>query len=290
MSTKRLLSAFAMGAGLTLTSVTASAALLPFCVNDTALGGVGAFSNNVVCAGAGTNVGTNGFSVDKVTGDYVEKLRVTSLNADNVSGTFKATIVFDINAYSYLGQNVGTGLNVDEAFPGTNGVGYNLYAVVTATGSFAGQSFIADPGVGTTLKIYGDANQDANLTLGSINDLSLAFGGAGVGDVLLGSSTALVSGSGNTAAAGGTDGFAVTFTDFNLENGDNFWIAPRPFYINLFSDGDITDPTFVFDPTQALTTLAGEASANFLPVPEPGSLALVGLALFALGAAGRRKA
>lgn len=286
MTFNRVLSTIAVGVALTCGSVAASAALLPVCIDDSQLSTAGSLAADpgfTSCAGAGSNLGT-GFAVDLLQGSYVEKLRVTSLTGPS-SGTFAATIIFNINNYSYLGSTLGSYLDAPTNIPGFNG-GYNLYAVVTSAGTFSGGAFQAST---ANFSLYGDAEQDAAMGFSSIDDNSLAYTPGGVGDTLLGYSSLLLDGSGSIGAAAGKDGFAVNFGQFALgAGGDTFFIAPRPFYLSVYSDGDITDPSVAFDPTIiGLTQFQGEASANF--VPEPGSLALVGLALAGIGLARRRK-
>lgn len=278
MFIKRALTAAAIVAPLLFGAGQASAGEI-FCVDTKPYDPFPALTGNqVACAGAGGQAASTGFQSDLLNGLYNEKVLVTAGGPTGL--LFNATIVADWNAFVLGGITVSsTGLDSD--------LGFNIYAVVTATGYITGpNSFTA---TGATLRFYLDADQDANLGMTSIDNTTLAYSSGGVADVLLGQSTFLISGSGTTSASAGTDGFAVTFGNFALTSpaGEMFFIAPRPFYIQAYSDGDINDGQ-VETVGPGLLEIKGDLSAEF-QIPEPGSLALVGLALLGLGTAGRRK-
>jgi len=86
---------------------------------------------------------------------------------------------------------------------------------------------------------------------------------------------------------GGVPGaFQAIWTDFELTAaGEAYFVAPRPFYITVEATGDVDQDNF----GPGTFGITGDVSANFAEIPEPGTLALMGLALTMLGLMGIRR-
>lgn len=220
-------------------------------------------------AGAEANI----FTADKLNGGFTEFVTFTS------GSTFAA------HAYANMGQFFADegGTLVSSQLNGFGASGYGMYALFEATGTFSGLNFTGGTG---QFRLFLDV--DKNTTFGTTLGLDgvTRVTTAGIADDYeIAYTTSLMAGTGTLSTAPGAYNF--DFKDFTLTTeGKDYFIAPRPFhfFVQVNGDNDAASGTGVpGDPLR----VTGDVSAVFR-VPEPGSLALSGLALLGLGLARRR--
>lgn len=266
-----------------------------------------------VGGGAAGALGTKAaFDLDQATLTYAGKLDVALSRANSIGGGFGGGSTWAESANIKLTQFSLGGVEIDPLVTGLNkslaSGEYDLYATFLATGTgiwLSNSNFTVASITNITVKFYASPMGATLETLGDPTNGTDATGGVTIplDNVLLGVSTYVNDGTALGSAsglAGGRGSTSLTATlDFTPSAGTTgatgFFQGPDPFVIaigsqaggNTLNTSVSTNGAGVRWTTQNANR--GGGSLTFAVVPEPGALALVGLALAAAGIASRRK-
>jgi hypothetical protein len=272
---KKSLAMLAVSAALGIASTTVSAATFPdFTVTE---------GNPASTPGSAPN----SFTADKIVGGYTEIITF------NPGGTFNVSLLWQGGQYF---TNDG---NEAVSFPGPftqlntlPPAGYGLYALFQGTGTVdttgGTTTFTTVPG--GSLNVFIDPNQDTTFTTPASGAAPWGVN-PGTADILIATGTALDGGgtlnqpgTGQCGANGINCGSFGTTTSFILTAaGSTYFTSPVPFYNVSFQSGQFNS----FTPT-GTQQINGSMDVVFGQVPEPTTLALLGIALAGLGFSRRR--
>lgn len=232
------------------------------------------------------------FTADKLTGNYVEVITFPTAT------TFEASIKFQ--GGQFVANDGESPLNAGRT---GLGVGYALYALFQGSGTIApgatpGSSIItASPGGNLDLFIDPGVNTATETTFTNPATGGVPFGRANFADdIQVVSGGKVIFGRADliptlpTCSSGGGSGincgsFGQTNTFPLTAAGMAFFFDPAPFYRLAFESGQLNN----FDVGGGRQEINGSLDLVFAAVPEPASLALVGLSLLGLCFVQRRK-
>lgn len=261
---KKALLSLGAAAVLGLASASASAEFADFRIDESVVPGVGAQN------------ASPSLWADKLNGFYNEILTISGTDFSSSGyGRFTALV-----------RNEGQD-GVDDSFlnaPNNVG-GYNMYFVFSAEGTFTPPNGFT--GSSGSFRLFLDPDKNTTLGLPADGNTAVVPGGVTGDDIEIAFAINNIFGEGTIGAPGA---FQLIFDDFTLTDfGKTYFVEPEPFHLVVDITGDFD--TFPNAFPDGNFQIGGDVSAVFRQneVPEPGSLALVGMSLGVLGLVAQRR-
>ncbi len=236
-------------------------------------------------AGAFANV----FTMDKINGTYLETVSILGAN------TFSTSLRIKFQGFS----NTNNGTDTTGQIGNVTSNQYGLYLLYTSVGTYAasGAGFEYTT-TNAIFNLYSDSNSDTSFTapaiplaatLGSVN----AYGRTGQGEDQILATGNFISGSATQTCSGVTvnnncGSFGQTTTFSLTAAGSQYFIAPTPFFDLSLQSGNFNGFEPIAGQSQEISGVANAIFQN--SVPEPTSIALLGLGLLGLGMCRQKQA
>jgi hypothetical protein len=250
-----------------------------FTVSPPALIGTGTFSNVPLAP----------FSADFIHGQSSELLQITSPTQLTATSGWLQFTSFSLGAANIASGSSGLDFKLGSA-PNTL-TGYQLYLTFTlvadlTSGTLGGANSTYNLS-SLNFNVYLDPNYDTTFTNANATTATGATVSTGLADTLLGSGSIKVGTAGFDSLGGAYLNSLVKY--LNTAAGNAYFTAPVPFYTLAFNEFNNTTQGVIDNTALGLISITNASGGTDFTIPEPETLALMGLGLLSMGVSLRKR-